>query len=35
MITLSPLNPEYEPIVLSPEREEEFRIVAEYLFTVG
>jgi hypothetical protein len=33
-IILSPLNSDYEPIQLNPEREEDFRIVAEYLFTL-
>lgn len=33
-ITLNPLNPEYEPIVLSPKRETDFRVIAEYLFTL-
>lgn len=33
-ITLSPLNPAYDPILLSPSDEEDFRIVAEYLSTL-
>jgi SOS-response transcriptional repressor LexA len=33
-VTLSPDNPEYEPIVLTPQREADFRIVAEFLFKV-
>ncbi|OFZ53347.1 MAG: hypothetical protein A2428_10305 [Bdellovibrionales bacterium RIFOXYC1_FULL_54_43] len=33
-ILLKPLNPEYEPIVLLPKHESEFRIIGEYLFTV-
>jgi SOS-response transcriptional repressor LexA len=34
-ITLSPANPDYEPIILQPKDEADFRIVGEYLFTVG
>lgn len=33
-ITLSPTNPEYEPIILFPKDGSDFRIVAEYLFTL-
>lgn len=33
-IVLNPLNPDYSPIHLSPNREEDFRIVAEYLFSL-
>lgn len=33
-IMLSPLNPEYEPILLSPKNDSDFRIIAEYLFTL-
>jgi transcriptional regulator with XRE-family HTH domain len=33
-ITLSPDNPDYEPIVLTPKTEGEFKIVAEYLFSL-
>lgn len=33
-ITLSPLNPEYEPIVLPDEEESDFKIVAEYLYSL-
>lgn len=33
-ITLKPLNPEYEPIVLHARDEDDFRIVGEYLFTL-
>jgi SOS-response transcriptional repressor LexA len=33
-ILLKPLNPEYEAIELSPRREENFRIVAEYLYSL-
>jgi SOS-response transcriptional repressor LexA len=33
-ITLLPDNSEYEPIVLTPKNEGEFKIVAEYLFTL-
>ncbi len=33
-ITLSPLNPEYQPIVLTPKDAGAFRIVAEYLFSL-
>lgn len=31
-IVLNPLNPEYEPIHLSPKQEEDLQVVAEYLF---
>lgn len=34
-ITLSPVNPEYEPIILQSKEESDFRIVAEYLFSLG
>jgi len=34
-VTLSPLNPEYEPIVLTPESEEDVQIVAEWLAVLG
>jgi SOS-response transcriptional repressor LexA len=34
-ITLSPLNPEFEPIILEPRDESDFRVLAEYLFTVA
>ncbi len=34
-VILKPLNPEYERILLSPVNEEDFRIIAEYLFTVS
>jgi phage repressor protein C with HTH and peptisase S24 domain len=34
-VTLSPLNPEYEPIVLTPESEEHVQIVAEWLAVLG
>jgi hypothetical protein len=30
-ITLSPLNPEFDPIVLEPEDEGAFRVVAEFV----
>ncbi|NUM88490.1 MAG: helix-turn-helix domain-containing protein [Bdellovibrionales bacterium] len=33
-VLLSPLNPDYEAIQLQPEGAEDFRIVAEYLWTV-
>lgn len=33
-IILSPLNPDFEPIQLNPAKEEDFRIIAEYLYTV-
>lgn len=33
-ITLSPLNPEYEAIMLRPEQAADFHVVAEYLFTL-
>lgn len=33
-ITLNPLNPEFEPIALSPRDEADFRVIAEYLFTL-
>lgn len=33
-VTLSPLNPDYEPIQLRPSDEGDFRIVGEYLFTL-
>lgn len=33
-IRLEPLNPEYEPITLSPEDANDFKIIGEYLFTV-
>lgn len=33
-VTLSPLNPDYEPMLLRPEREEDFRVVAELLFVL-
>lgn len=33
-ITLSPLNPDYEPIILEPRDESDFRVLAEYLFTI-
>ncbi len=33
-IVLNPLNPDYSPIHLHPGREEDFRIVAEYLFSL-
>jgi phage repressor protein C with HTH and peptisase S24 domain len=31
-IVLNPLNPEYEPIHLSPEQDQDLQVVAEYLF---
>lgn len=34
-ITLEPLNPEYEPIVLTPQDENEVRIVADFVQVVG
>lgn len=34
-IMLIPLNPDYEPIEIPPDRAEDFRILAEYLFTVA
>jgi type III restriction enzyme len=34
-VTLSPLNPDYKPIVLSPESEEEVQVVAEFLAVLG
>jgi SOS-response transcriptional repressor LexA len=34
-ITLKSLNPEYETILLSPIQEGDFRVIAEYLFTVS
>ncbi len=34
-ITLSPLNPDFKPIVLSPESEDDFQIVAEFLGVMG
>ncbi|MFQ5699639.1 MAG: type ISP restriction/modification enzyme [Myxococcota bacterium] len=30
-VTLSPLNPEYEPIVLTPDSEDEVRVIAEWV----
>ncbi len=33
-IILKALNPEYKPIELNPRRDEDFRIVAEFLFTL-
>lgn len=33
-ITLSPTNPEYEPITLLPKDKDDFRIIAEYLFSL-
>jgi SOS-response transcriptional repressor LexA len=33
-ITLKPLNPEYEPIVLSPQNENDFEVIAEFLFVL-
>lgn len=34
-VTLSPLNPEFQPIVLTPESEEDMQIVAECLAVLG
>jgi DUF2075 family protein len=34
-ITLEPLNPEYEPIILEPENEGAIQIIAEYLGKLG
>lgn len=34
-IVLAPLNPEYEEIILDPEREDDLKVVAEYLFKIG
>jgi phage repressor protein C with HTH and peptisase S24 domain len=34
-ITLLPQNPEFEPIVLTPESEEDFRVVAELVAVLG
>lgn len=34
-ITLSPLNPEYQPIEMAPEDEEDFRIIAELVSVLG
>ncbi|MBX3349008.1 MAG: DEAD/DEAH box helicase family protein [Nitrospira sp.] len=34
-VTLSPLNPEFQPIVLTPESEGEVQIVAEFLVVLG
>ena len=34
-VVLAPLNPDYEPIILAPKNEHDFRIVAEYLFTLS
>ena len=33
-VILSPLNPDYEPILLYPKQENDFRIIAEYLYTI-
>ncbi len=33
-ITLKPFNPEYEPIILSPNDESDFRLIAEFLFVL-
>ena len=34
-ITLAPLNPEFKPIILNPESESDFAIVAEFLGSLG
>lgn len=34
-VTLSPLNPEFEPIVLAPESEGDVRVIAEWLGVLG
>ena len=34
-ITLKPLNPEYSPIVLTPEKEGDVRIIAEFVQVIG
>lgn len=34
-ITLKPLNPDYQPLVLEPEEERAVRIVAEFVEVVG
>ncbi len=33
-VVLSPTNPDFEPIVLSPRDENDFRVIAEYLFSL-
>jgi phage repressor protein C with HTH and peptisase S24 domain len=33
-VILSPTNPDYEPIVLTPKDESEFSVIAEYLFSL-
>jgi SOS-response transcriptional repressor LexA len=33
-ILLEPLNPDYEPILIEPQRAEDFKILAEYWFTL-
>ena len=34
-VTLSPINPEYQPIVLTPESEDDVQILAEFLAVLG
>jgi hypothetical protein len=34
-IVLSPLNPEFSPIVLSPKDAEDFRVTAEFIAVLG
>ncbi len=34
-ITLEPLNPDYEPIVLRPEHDDEVRVIAEFVRVIG
>jgi SOS-response transcriptional repressor LexA len=34
-VTLKPLNPEFKPIVLTAESDEDVSVVAEYIATLG
>ena len=34
-ITLKPLNPKYDPIVLTPSEEDDVRVLAEFVEVVG